>query len=60
MTVDTDINKQGAKRCISNIAKILKELLHDINEDMSSRYKTDIEMVENNIKAIKKILGVEK
>jgi translation initiation factor 2B subunit (eIF-2B alpha/beta/delta family) len=54
-----NINKSGARRCISSIAQILKQLLHDMDNDKSSSYKTDIEMVENNLKAVRKILKVK-
>jgi hypothetical protein len=56
MINQVNINKDGAKVCIGNIAHTLKELLYHMNKDMSFEYELDIVLAENNIKSLRKLL----
>ena len=54
------MDKDGTRKCISNVAVTLRDLLYNMDKDLTSRYKTNIMVLENNIAVMKKLLDLDK
>jgi len=53
------MDKEGVRKCVGNIACILKDLLHDMDKGLASKYALNIKLLENNTKSMKKLLGLD-
>lgn len=54
------MDKDGVRKCISNIAYTLKDLLHNMDNDLMDKCATNIKVLRNNIDSIEKLLDLDK
>jgi len=54
------MDKEGVRKCVGNMAWILKDLLHNVDKDLVSKYTLNVKLLENNIDAMKRLLGLDK
>ena len=53
------MDKEGVRKCVGNVACVLKDLLHDMDKGLASKYALRVKLLENNIHSMKKLLGLD-
>ena len=54
------MDKPGVRSCVSNMASILKDLLHAMDNDLESKCRLSMQLLKNNIKSMDKLLDLDK
>lgn len=53
------MEKSEAKTLISNIISATRDLIHDVGAELPSKCKTDLQIIENNVKSLRMVLKLD-